>query len=576
MLSLVLLHTWIASLVLVGAQSLQSPVVNIPELGTVQGSITYTSWTNRTIYQFLAIPYAKSPTGNLRFQPPVKAPNWEGTLDASKPGIICPQSAGEYVNLLDEDCLTLSVYSNDLTTPRPVMVFIHGGWFFVGAASQYQPNFLLEADVVLVVIQYRLGPLGFLSTLSDEIPGNVGILDMILALEWVQNHIASFGGNNQLVTIFGESAGSAGVSALLHTPLTQKRPEPLFHRAILQSGSVFSPWATCDTPIDGAYDIARRLGCTDNLEQCLLQTSVQDLVEAFGSHRTNTIINQGYPNVAGTTLVVGGPSGLFPTHPSTLPVSSNISVMAGVTSQEGLFLLDEICSLQPEKLQSLNSSHDLLSFVRLLHEKFGQTKLDGALEGYAFSEHFLVSEIDQFKWKNIVLGLTDICGNHGIKGPVLVDTTALATANPGRVFLYSFDYPVDPSAELPLVIPFPYEGPVHHANDMYYLFSWSNLSTTETKIAQAMVQLWTSFAKTGVPTAEIVPNWSPVKNLFGPYLVIDENMEEKENFLNEFTATTNRYRTSLANGKNYSNVLTIIIVCLVFVFRSIRFINYRK
>ncbi|XP_053685663.1 glutactin-like [Sabethes cyaneus] len=499
---------------LVAAQVEQQPIVNIPELGTVRGSITYSAWTNRTIYQFQAIPFAKSPTGALRFQPPVKATSWEGTLDASKPGIICPQIWDGDVIATDEDCLTLSVFSNNLTASSPVMVSIHGGAFFLGSAVAYPPDYLLEADVVLVVMQYRLGPLGFLSTLSDKIPGNVGILDMILALEWVQENIEAFGGNNKAITVFGESAGGGAVSALLHTPLVREKPTPLFHRAIIQSGSVFAPWAICDTPIEATQDFARRLNCVNDLDQCLVQAPTEDLLRAFESHRTDTITNQGYSNVAGASMVVGGPSGLFPEHPRhyTSQAFPEISAMGGVTSQDGLIFLNEICELHPESVKSLKTSHDLLSFVRLIHETFGQTKLDGVLGGKAISEHFLMSDIEQVQWNSVVLGLTDICNNHGFKAPVLVDLLALSSINPDKVYLYSFDYAVDNSTNLPLTIEFPYEGAVHHAADMHYLFPWSELNEDGVRIAKTMVQLWTSFATTGVPVAEIVPRWSPMKS----------------------------------------------------------------
>lgn len=298
-----------------------------------------------------------------------------------------------------------------LNSDRPVMVFMHGGWLFWGGAEQYKPNFLLESNIVLVVIQYRLGPLGFLSTMSEDIPGNVGMLDVITALEWVQQNIRYFGGSSSQVTIFGESAGAVAVSAMLHSPLVQSRSTPLFNKAILQSGSVFVPWAISDDPIEGTNDIAKRTGCTGvALEQCLRGVAVKDLLEAFHDHREQTIISRGYPYVAGTGLVVGGPSPLFPQHPKNYleNVNKNIAIMAGTTSQDGLFLLNELHKLQPQLLQTLNTSHALLHYVRILHEKFGQTKYDGSLEGYAFNQNFLVSETDRLPWADLVCSLTDV------------------------------------------------------------------------------------------------------------------------------------------------------------------------
>ncbi|XP_058827003.1 glutactin-like [Topomyia yanbarensis] len=534
-------------------------------MGTVQGSYASSAWTNRTIFQFQGIPYAKSPTAQLRFQPPIKTTSWLGTLDATKPGIHCPQITEEYVNIDNEDCLSLSVFSNNISATQPVMVFIHGGWFIFGGASEYSPEYLLEMNIVLVVIQYRLGPLGFLSTLSDQIPGNVGILDIIAALEWVQQNIEAFGGNSSSVTIFGESAGSAAVSALLHTPLMRSRPLPLFHRAILQSGSIFSPWAMCDTPVIGAYDIAKRLGCAEEYyERCLQTASIENLLKAFDSHRRDMIIQHGYQNVAGASVVVGGPSGLFPEHPSHYlsQASDRISLMGGVTSQDGLFLLDEICALQAIKPESLNSFYDLLEFVRLLHGKFGHNQPNGAPEGYELLEHFSTSELNQIRWEDIVLGLTDICGNHGIKGPTLVDIQAFYRVNPDGVYLYTFDYS-NLLTHMNSTIYFPYEAAVHHAADLYYLFPWNTLNNEgDIKMVKIMTQLWTSFASSGVPQAELVPYWSPVHKLFGPYFMINEKSEQKENFLDEFTATTRRFRNT-GQANKHSKAFLIIAFLVI-------------
>jgi acetylcholinesterase len=108
------------------------------------------------------------------------------------------------------------------------MVFIHGGGFYEGGASEHPPNYLLENDVVLVVPQFRLGPLGFLSTKTETIPGNATMLDIKLALEWVQKNITSFGGDPENVTLFGQSAGACLVSALSYSPMVRKLKNYLF------------------------------------------------------------------------------------------------------------------------------------------------------------------------------------------------------------------------------------------------------------------------------------------------------------------------------------------------------------
>lgn len=186
-----------------------------------------------------------------------------------------------------EDCLNLSVYSTDLSASRPVMVYFHGGGFYEGAAHHHPPNYLLEEDVVLVVAQYRLGPLGFLSTDTSDIPGNAAILDAILALRWVQSYIRNFGGDPNRVTIFGQSAGAGLVSLLILSPAV---PDGLFHGALMQSGSAFGTWVVDERPEEAARDIARHGGCNSNgtlaeVNACLMAMDVRTLMVAFTTHK---------------------------------------------------------------------------------------------------------------------------------------------------------------------------------------------------------------------------------------------------------------------------------------------------
>ncbi|XP_065075677.1 glutactin-like [Ochlerotatus camptorhynchus] len=526
-------------------QQLPPPIVNIQGLGNVQGSIGHTAWTNRPIFKFQAIPYGQSPIEGLRFKPTVNVGPWSGTKDASKPGVRCPQITMDYVNVDNEDCLTLSVYSNNLNATRPVMVYIHGGWFYTGGADMFKPDYLLESDIVLVVIQYRLGPLGFLSTMSEDIPGNAGMLDVIASLDWVQQHIGNFGGNSDEVTIFGQSAGASTVTAMLHSPLVQNRPLAPFRKAIIQSGSLLVPRHIADSPVEGAIDIANRMGCTEaRIEKCFQGTSTKILLEAFLAHRNETIAKRGFPYVAATNIVVGGPSGLFPQHPKHYHQYANkeISIMAGTVSQDGLFLLDELYRMQPTLPKSFNSAHDLLLYVRTLHEKFGQTRLDGAMEAYAIGSNFLEREIDQLRWKDLVASLTDVCSTNGVKAPVLTEVHAFSRVNPDNVYLNSFDYASTQNAEIEYTVPFPHKGAVAHADELHYLFPVRALNADDIKMAKIMVKLWTSFAIRGVPSADDIPFWPPASRLYGPYLKINTVSEQGSNYRNEFTATAAKYR----------------------------------
>lgn len=205
---------------------------------TSMGSAQGTTADNGTL-AFLGLPFAEPPTGDRRFKPPVSLSAWPELLDATDFGPACPQGDGSENNTfnIDENCLTLNVWTPAIDGgARPVMVWIHGGgWTEESAADLLYHGDVLAArgDVVVVSVEYRLGAFGF--SYFADIPGsgNAGLLDQVLALQWVQDHIAAFGGDPDNVTVFGESAGGMSVSALLGMPQAQG----LFHKAILQSNT---------------------------------------------------------------------------------------------------------------------------------------------------------------------------------------------------------------------------------------------------------------------------------------------------------------------------------------------------
>jgi para-nitrobenzyl esterase len=200
------------------------------------------------ILSFKAIPFAKPPVGPLRWRMAEPAEPWTGLRDATRFAPTCPQAVSQIEALMggapgeqSEDCLYLNVWTPACdSAKRPVMVWIHGGAFVIGAGSQgiYNGKHLARRDVVVVTINYRLGAFGFLN-LADATEGRLpgtgaeGLGDQILALDWVKRNIALFGGDPDNVTIFGESAGGMSVGALLASPLARG----LFHKAIAQSGA---------------------------------------------------------------------------------------------------------------------------------------------------------------------------------------------------------------------------------------------------------------------------------------------------------------------------------------------------
>ena len=223
-----------------------------------EGSIIGMEGENNT-FVWKGIPFAQPPVGDLRWKAPLDVSAWDGTLEAIQFKSACFQGSSRIQGDTEgqwsgsEDCLYLNIWTPQLTQDQvkgsqdklPVMMWIHGGGNTTGSAHVYDPSLLVSKhEVIVVTIQYRMGPLGWFrhpaletsnSTKSD-ISGNYGTLDTIKALEWINKNIQSFGGDPGNVTVFGESAGGHNAAAIFASPLA----EGLFHKVIVQSGIMSS------------------------------------------------------------------------------------------------------------------------------------------------------------------------------------------------------------------------------------------------------------------------------------------------------------------------------------------------
>jgi carboxylesterase type B len=194
------------------------------------------------IRAYTRIPYAKPPVKELRWQKPQPQEKWSGELDATQCCPQCPQPCNNTPNPIQEDCLYLNVWTPaNITTQRHVMVFIHGGAFMEGSGGGplFDGSYMAAyGDVVVVTINYRLGILGFLVYPEEGLHGNFGLLDQECALQWVYDHIESFGGDKHNITIFGESAGAASIGFHL------MKANPVFKAAIMESNPYALPYLT--------------------------------------------------------------------------------------------------------------------------------------------------------------------------------------------------------------------------------------------------------------------------------------------------------------------------------------------
>ncbi|XP_057653317.1 venom carboxylesterase-6-like [Diorhabda carinulata] len=268
----------------------QEILVTIPN-GQIRGRMEYSMRkTGVPFYAFQQIPYGKAPVGNLRFNEPQPAEPWEGILDATNNTKVCYQVTNGFnipnlETVQTEDCLFVNVYTPQYPNPKnalPVMVWIYGGGFINGVANfdQAGPHYFMENNVMIVTINYRVGPFGFLATDDLASPGNYGLKDQNLALRWIRDNIKYFGGDPDKITIFGTSAGAASVS--YH--FMSKKSDGLFWAGISTSGSILVPWAYQKDHKQIAYKIATYIN--SSFDQ---NSSTQELVQYLRSLPADTV-----------------------------------------------------------------------------------------------------------------------------------------------------------------------------------------------------------------------------------------------------------------------------------------------
>jgi para-nitrobenzyl esterase len=251
---------------------------------------------------FRGVPYAKPPVGALRWKPPQKPDHWPGERSAIAFEPPCSQptnadgktvNGGGVVGVSSEDCLYLNVYAPSGAENAPIMVWLHGGAFFLGAGhlGSYNGTSNAKQGVITVSINYRLGSLGGFAhpaltkeAASDEWLGSYALMDAIAALEWVKRNAAAFGGDAGNVTLAGQSAGAVAVGYLLAVPAAKG----LFHKAIIESGANTRPDPTMQDAEQSGADTATALGLpgADATAADLRSVSAQSLVTAYGALRT--------------------------------------------------------------------------------------------------------------------------------------------------------------------------------------------------------------------------------------------------------------------------------------------------
>ena len=467
--------------------------------------------SQKVLHEFLAIPYAKPPTGARRFRKPEPMPPFKTPHDASAFGPIChqlklPLTASIVENFTQsEDCLYLNIFAPGRLAGDnhlyPTMIFVHGGGFVIGSSNGYDPSTLsLSGEVVVVTVNYRLNVFGFLSTHDNDTRGNMGLFDQHLAIRWVHD-IQAFGGDPNRVTIFGESAGSASVGYQIIYPGNKG----LVHRAISESGSFSSPWAFINDDVaqDQTRKLATAVNCSygdTNFIKCLqakpasvLETALQRIAR---NNNYQTIFSA---PVVDNEFVLDDPKKIitdsFPSQREE-EMFRGVDLIIGVNNKEGLV-----------QFPPYNES-SRLDFNKSYIDDTLIPAMIGAYTSYNGSSTKTIKDaviLEYTDWENVTDNrgqfsrLVDLVTDLSFHVPAAQTASSHASNSTGHTYVYLLS--AKPHTHL-LPVYKEIDGPsvANHGDDLGYIFDYGAnvISTAEQRrLKQAIVTMWSNFAKTG-------------------------------------------------------------------------------
>ncbi|XP_069460821.1 cholinesterase-like [Ambystoma mexicanum] len=513
------------------------PVV-FTKKGPVRGTILNS--TSGPVTAFLGIPFGQPPVGALRFKRPLPAKSWQGIRNATNFGNACyqklfePSPSFEDAHMwypkteISEDCLNLNVW-----VPSPsgsnvsVMVFIYGGAFLGGASSLpvYDPRNLVQAENIIVVsMNYRIGPLGFLALPGNsEAPGNAGLFDQQLALSWVQENIAAFGGNPDSVTLFGMSAGAVSVDYHMLSPLSR----PLFTRAITESGSINSPWSfLADAEAKNtAFNLAQLVGCS--------LTNESELIACLQAKSPKEITDHQFPLVPPDRFLlshfVPTVDGVFLTDtPKKLIEQGQFKraqMLSGVTRDEGSIFLYMDAHRFSKGKDALLSTREFKEAIAFFFPHTGEQGVESITSQYTDPE----DENNPEKNRN---ALIQAFGDFNFVCPMTAWAKTF-TEHGNKLFLYYFDHRssqevlpewtgVVHCAERPFLIGKPLERP-------------TNYSRAEQDLSERIMRYWANFAKYGNPNGqeESINAWPVFSSKEQKYVSLNTKPLQSETKLHE-------------------------------------------
>jgi para-nitrobenzyl esterase len=463
--------------------------------GVLEGVIS----ADGKVRTFKGIPYAAPPVGPLRWKPPQPAPGWTGVRQAVDYGPRAMQGR-IFDDMIfhddgpSEDCLYLNIWMPEEHSGKlPVMVWIHGGGFVAGSSSEPRQDGgnLAKKGVMVVSFNYRMGVFGFFAhpELTQEsehhASGNYGLLDQVAALRWVHDNIAAFGGDPDNVTIFGESAGSFSVSALMASPLTRG----LFRRAIGESGAMFSqtrPMRTLAQAEEAGVKFAESAFATNSIEALRAVSATNLLVAALKSARTNFS-----PDIDGYFL----PADCRSIYEAGR--QSHVPLLAGWNRDEGNFAS-----------YFGSNAPTFQNYIILARSKFG-TNAETFVKVYTAATDAEAKRAAQ-----------DYAGDQFIVFSTWKWIELQLQTGQSPVYRYRFDQTLPLAADAK-----PGAEPIApHAGEIEYVFRMLSSKhlpwqSSDHAVSELMASYWSNFAKTGDPNGPGLPHW-PAYNREDGYQVM--------------------------------------------------------
>ncbi|XP_045516765.1 venom carboxylesterase-6-like [Pieris brassicae] len=499
------------SLVAIGLGQGPNPIVRVHH-GLLQGAWKK-STNGRTYASFRGIPYARPPVGKYRFREPQAMKPWTGTWDASRPLSDCLQYEPFLKKIMgDENCLFVNVYTPKINIGAhlPVVVFIHGGAFMYGGGVLYGPENLMDRDIVVVTINYRLGPLGFLSTGDEVAPGNNGLKDQSFALDWVKHNIMMFGGNPDSVTLTGCSAGGASVHYHYLSPMSRDR----FNRGIAFSGSAFMSWAIARNPVEKARALSSIVGCpTQNHKEmvdCLRYRPAEVVVNAqiemfdWKVHMFTPFTPTVEPSGSKSPFLTE-----YPYHAALSGSIYNVPLIGSVTSEEGLYPA-AVYQGDPSVLQELESRWEHLASNIFEYNETLPLNLRAEVAAKIKQQYLGTKPVSQETFDQLVQALSDRL--FVVDVGKTVEMHATRTSQP--TYLYKYAYRGEWSLSHMMAENEINYG-VSHADDVLLIFHFGDnkISTQpdDVKMRDALLDMVYTYAATGTPKVPNAPQWKQVK-----------------------------------------------------------------